>query len=117
MGADQDRLPGRIGHVGATARANRRFVEAVLYRYPWRDPPERFGDGRNTHRRFSRRARKGVWRQLFEQFAADADNDHAMLDSTIARAHQHSVGAPKKSWRPARTGFSGRPDQGNRRPW
>jgi transposase len=41
-------LPGRVGHVGGTARDNRLFVEAVLYRYrtgiPWRDLPERFGD-------------------------------------------------------------------------
>ena len=44
----KDILPGREGHVGATARDNRLFVEAVLYRYragmPWRDLPERFGD-------------------------------------------------------------------------
>ena len=50
----KDLLPGRIGHVGATARDNRRFVEAVVYRYragiPWRDLPERFGDWKNTHR-------------------------------------------------------------------
>jgi transposase len=26
-------LPGREGYVGATAKDNRRFVEAVLYRY------------------------------------------------------------------------------------
>src|SRR5262245_17602760 len=41
-------LPGKPGDVGATARDNRRFVEAVLYRYrtgiPWRDLPERLGD-------------------------------------------------------------------------
>jgi transposase len=41
-------LPGRDGHVGATAKDNRLFVEAVLYRYragiPWRDLPEGFGD-------------------------------------------------------------------------
>ena len=34
-------LPGRAGTVGATAKDNRLFVEAVLYRYragiPWRD--------------------------------------------------------------------------------
>ena len=44
----EDRLPGREGHVGVTAKDNRLFVEAVLYRYragiPWRDLPERFGD-------------------------------------------------------------------------
>jgi transposase len=43
----KDFLPGREGHVGGTAKDNRLFVEAVLYRYrsgcPWRDLPERFG--------------------------------------------------------------------------
>jgi transposase len=52
----KDLLPGKLGDVGATARDNRRFVEAVLYRYcvgiPWRDLPERFGDWENTHWRF-----------------------------------------------------------------
>jgi transposase len=42
----KDLLPGREGHVGVTAKDNRLFVEAVLYRYragiPWRDLPERF---------------------------------------------------------------------------
>ena len=37
----KDILPGRAGHVGVTAKDNRLFVEAVLYRYrvgiPWRD--------------------------------------------------------------------------------
>ena len=44
----KDLLPGKPGDVGVTAHDNRRFVEAVLYRYrtgiPWRDLPERFGD-------------------------------------------------------------------------
>ena len=44
----KDILPGREGHVGVTAKDNRLFVEAVIYRYragiPWRDLPERFGD-------------------------------------------------------------------------
>ena len=96
----KDLLPGKPGDVGVTAHDNRRFVEAVLYRYrtgiPWRDLPERFGDWKNTHRRFSRWAKKGVWQRLFEHLAADADNEYAMIDSTIVRAHQHSAGAPKK---------------------
>ena len=57
----KDLLPGREGHVGVTAADNRLFVEAVLYRYragiPWRDLPERFGDWKNVHRRFSRWAK------------------------------------------------------------
>ena len=57
----KDLLPGREGHVGVTAKNNRLFVEAVLYRYragiPWRDLPERFGDPIKVHTRFSRWAR------------------------------------------------------------
>jgi transposase len=53
----RDLVPGRNGHAGATAADNRRFVEAVIYRYragiPWRDRPERFGKWKNVHRRFS----------------------------------------------------------------
>jgi transposase len=96
----KDLLPGKIGEVGVTARDNRRFVEAVLYRYrggiPWRDLPERFGDWKNTHRRFSRWAKTGFWEWVFDHLAADAGNEDAMIDSTIVRAHQHSAGAPKR---------------------
>ena len=34
---------------------------------------------------------------MFQHLAADADNEYAMIDSTIVRAHQHSAGAQKKS--------------------
>ena len=71
---------------------------------PWRDLPERFGDWKNVHRRFSRWAEAGVWKGVFQHLAADADNEYAMIDSTIVRAHQHSAGAKKK---PARTRRSG----------
>ena len=93
-------LPGRVGAVGVTAADNRLFVEAVLFRYraviPWRNLPERFGDWTNVHRRFSRWARRGVWKRVFELLAEEADNEYAMIDSTIVRAHQHSAGAQKK---------------------
>ena len=101
-------LPGREGHVGVTAKDNRLFVEAVLCRYragiPWRDLPERFGNPIRIHTRFSRWAKRGVWKKLFEMLASDADNEYAMIDSTIVRAHQHSAGAPKKK---AKTKHSG----------
>ena len=90
-------LPGREGAVGVTAQDNRLFVEAVLYRYragiPWRDLPERFGDFRVIHTRHTRWSRRGVWQQVFERLAEDPDNEYAMIDSTIVRAHQHSAGA------------------------
>lgn len=94
-------LPGRAGSVGVTAADNRLFVDAVLHRYrtgiPWRDLPESFGDWNNTHRRWSRWARRGVWAAILSQLAEDGDNEYAMIDSTIVRAHQHSAGAQKKS--------------------
>jgi transposase len=93
-------LPGRKGTVGRPAKDNRLFVEAVLYRFragvPWRDLPQRFGDFRVVHTRFSRWAKRGVWKEIFDHLARDADNEYAMIDSTIVRAHQHSAGARKK---------------------
>ena len=90
-------LPGRPGDVGVTARNNRLFVEAVLYRYragiPWRDLPERFGDFRVVHTRFSRWSKKGVWRRIFDVLSAEYDNEYQMIDATIVRAHQHAAGA------------------------
>ena len=94
----KDFLPGREGHVGVSAKDNRLFVEAVLYRYragiPWRDLPARLGDHKTTD--VSVAAKTGVWERIFKHLAADPDNEYAMIDSTIVRAHQHSAGAPKK---------------------
>ena len=106
-------LPGRAGTVGRPAEDNRLLIEAVLYRYragiPWRDLPERFGDFRVVHTRFSRWARRGIWKSIFDHLAQDADNEYAMIDSTIVRAHQHSAGALKKGaanrpWAAAKAG-------------
>jgi transposase len=104
----KDLLPGQPGWVGVTAASNHLFVEAVLHRYragiPWRDLPEHFGSWKNVHRRFSRWAKSGVWKRVFQHLAADADNEYAMIDSTIVRAHQHSAGAQKKSTKTRRSG-------------
>src|SRR5205809_4936074 len=71
----KDLLPGREGHVGVTAKDNRLFIEAVLYRYrtgmPWRDLPERFGDWRRFIRALpagprpvSGRGSSSIWPQM-----------------------------------------------------
>jgi len=95
----KDLLPGRAGHVGGTAKDNRLFVEAVIYRYragiPWRDIPERFGDYRVVHTRHMRWSKSGAWQRVFEHLAKDSDNEYAMIDATIVRAHQHAAGAKK----------------------
>src|SRR3954451_24140386 len=96
----KDFLPGREGHVGGTAADNRLFVDAVLYRYragiPWRDLPERFGDWKIVHQRFSRWAKSGVFSRIIRHLTSDHDNEYMMIDATIVRAHQHSSGARKK---------------------
>lgn len=89
-------LPGQPNDVGVTAKDNRLFIEAVLYCYktgiPWRDLPERFGDFRGIHTRFSRWSQKGVWEQVFNQLSEQSYDEYAMLDATIVKAHQHSAG-------------------------
>ena len=96
----KDRLPRREGHVGVTAKDNRLFVEAVLYRYraglPWRDLPERFGDPDTVHTRFSRWGKERGLEEGFRNPGRRRDNEYAMIDSTIVRAHEHSAGARKK---------------------
>jgi transposase len=96
-GRIKDLLPGREGHVGGTAKDNRLFVEAVIYRYragiPWRDLPARFGEWKTIHRRHRRWSEGGIWENIFKHLAQDADNEYAMIDSTIVRAHQHAAGA------------------------
>src|ERR1700694_1507369 len=88
-------LPGRAGTVGRNRElGNRLFVDAVIWKFragvPWRDLPEHFGGWCNTHKRFSRWAVNGVWANLFKALADDPDNEYAMIDATIVRAHQHS---------------------------
>ena len=96
----EELLPGKAGDVGVTAKDNRLFVEAVMYRYragiPWRDLPELFGDFRVVHTWHMRWSRKGVWERVFKALSEDADNEYAMIDSTIVRAHQHCAGAKGK---------------------
>jgi len=96
----KDVLPGRKESVGVTAKDNRLFIEAILYRYragiPWRDLPERFGDFRVIHLRHTRWSKRGIWKKIFTLLASDADNEYSMIDATIVRAHQHSAGAQKK---------------------
>ena len=113
----KDMLPGKAGDVGVTAKDNRLFVDAVLYRYragvPWRDLPACYGEFWVVHTRFSRGAKRGVWESLFERLAGDADHEYAMIDSTIVRAHQHSAGAKKSRRRPSPWAQSGWPQHEN----
>ncbi len=72
-------MPGREGYVGGTARDNRLFVEAVLYRsragIPWRDVPPRFEDFRVLHTR-----------HLIENFFARLKQYRALATRSDTRA-------------------------------
>ena len=63
-------LPGSIRDRGRTAKDNRLFVEAVLWKVrvggPWRDLPSGFGEWNSVFRRFRRWAQRGVFQRLFE---------------------------------------------------
>lgn len=89
-------LPGRVGHVGGTARDNRLFLEGVLWiartGSPWRDLPEKFGSWGNVYVRYNRWCQTGVWERIFEALSDDPDFEYVMIDSSIVRAHQHASG-------------------------
>jgi transposase len=99
----QNFLPGREGTVGVSSADNRRFVNGVMWVLRsgafWCDMPERYGDWKNTHRRFSRWAASGVWENVFDLLIKDRKNEYLMIDSTIVRAHQHAAGSKKKKIR------------------
>ena len=91
----KDLLPGREGTVGVTAKDNRLFV---LYRYragiPWRALPERFGDFRVIHTRFT------CWSKKIEAEAVLADKAYDAQERAIEPLEQRGtevVIPPKKN--------------------
>src|SRR5215211_5935887 len=63
-------LPGKASDPGATAKDNRLFLEAVLWRVrtgvPWRDLPSGFGNWNSVFQRFRRGVKGGVFARVFE---------------------------------------------------
>ena len=57
----------------------------------WCHMPERYGNWKSSHKRFTRWARAGVWEEIFEVLTKDSNNDYLMIDTTIVRAHQQVV--------------------------
>ena len=96
----EDCLSGEVWDRGQAGKDNRLFVEAILYRYrtgiPWADLPASFGDHKNIHNRHMRWAKNKVWEKVLSYLSEDLDDEFAMIDSIIVRAHRHSAGAQKK---------------------
>ncbi|MFC9595766.1 IS5 family transposase [Streptomyces sp. NPDC056944] len=86
---------------------HRRVVNEILFRVrtgvPWRDLPERSGSWKTVNERHRRWSADGTWDRIFQAVLADADapgrEDWSMVsvDSTSCRAHQHAVGAPRRT--------------------
>ena len=80
-----------------TAKDNRLFLEAVLWRVrtgsPWRDLPSGFGNWNSVFQRFRRWVRAGVFERLFERVSDEPDFEYALIDGTIVPAHQEASGA------------------------
>ena len=90
-------LPGTSRSRGVTAKDNRLFLEAVLWRVrvgaPWRDLPPEFGPWNSVFRRFRRWAQAGVFDRIFEAVSGDPDFEYVLIDGTIISAHHKASGA------------------------
>ena len=90
-------LPGKKSDRGVTAKDNRLFLEAVLWRaragLPWRDLPTEFGHWNSVFTRFRRWVRRAVFERIFKALSEEPDFEYAMIDGTIVPVHQKASGA------------------------
>lgn len=94
----KDLLPGRPGHVGVTAKDNRLFIDAVLYRHragiAWRELPAHFGDFRVVHLRYSRWRRSGVWALVVEALSREQSNPFKEIGTSLTQPQRKQTKAP-----------------------
>jgi len=76
------------------------FMEAVFWKLrtgaPWRDLPTEFGSYSTIFNKFNRWSKIGIWHKLFLKMRGELDNEWNFIDSTIVKAHQHSVNSSDK---------------------
>ena len=92
-------LPGSLRMRGVTAKDNRRFLEAVLWKVrvggPWRDLPPGFGAWNSVFRRFRRWAEGDVFQRIFDAISGEPDFKYVLVDGTIINAHRQASGAKR----------------------
>src|SRR3954447_15247936 len=112
-------LPGKASDPGATARDNRLFLEAVLWRVragaPSRDPPGDFGRWNSVFQRFRRWMKGGVFERVFACLSGEPDFEYALIDGTIVTAHHKASGA-RGDPSPGHRTLARWPDHQDRRP-
>jgi transposase len=94
-------LPGKASDRGVTAKDNRLFLEAVLWRVrtglPWRDLPSEFGNWNSIFQRFRRWVRAGVFERIFERLSGQPDFEYVALP----RFHGQCCAAEAAAWNAA----------------
>jgi transposase len=85
--------------------SKRQLVDGIRWRTrtgaPWRDVPACYGSWSAVYGLFRRWQRDGTWARVLTALQARADAAGLItwdvsVDSTVARAHQHAVGARKR---------------------
>jgi transposase len=98
-------LPDRTPRRGGQWRDHRDVIEAIIWRTrtgsPWRDLPADFPSYQTVWYRLDRWAKDGTLDAVLKALQGDAQAAGDLewvvsVDSTIARAHQHSAGAPRE---------------------
>ena len=60
---------------------------------PWRDLPLEFGPWQTVYKRFWQWAQTGIWDEVLQELAQDADPEAIMVDASFVKLHQHGTGA------------------------
>jgi transposase len=98
-------LPDRTPRRGGQWRDHRDVIEAIIWRTrtgsPWRDLPADFPSYQTVWYRLDRWAKDGTLDAVLKMLQGDAQASGDLewvvsVDSTIARAHQHSAGAARE---------------------
>jgi transposase len=82
---------------GVPRQDDRRIISGIVHVLKsgcrWSDCPEAYGPHTTVYNRFSRWARRGIWENLFREFAGTGrSTEMQMIDSTHVKAHRSAAG-------------------------